>query len=769
MENSGLKISSGDNYYSSVIKMKDFNKSFDESLDNLIVRAEELNKTKITLSLDSKSFEQNLKKAKKNFKKTGDEASKMALEMAQTKYDNFNNNLKLVSENAQQAEKNIFNFSNAKSKADNKVDNKASDKEIEEAKEGLTKMAVDSGAKLVGAMISSSTNSSTGKFANSMLSGAVSGASLGTAIAPGIGTAIGAGIGLITGGINAIADDIAEKDEVFKSTVFSSVENMEKENQQKLAPGVAVSTQRQADEARFENLFRSEAKDSGEAAKLAEDYQNSLVSLANQSPYSYEELSKMTTMLKSNGYTATEGDNNIIDELKRIGNVSSALKWSESERNNAATILATMKSTDKVDENSMKTFENQGLPVIDYLVDHYKKKDNEAGGEKTNDQIREEVMAQIKEGSLSGSEFAEVISDSLDKNFNGKDGVSPKDYAALVSNLADIDKDIAEQRGLGFTDARTDTLEEKEKLYTGALGEEMKNVEYSRGRKEAALENTRDELEMRALSAVLLGEDLNSGKGPKFSEHNTTELNSLKEQYQSLDSVSDDGERDSLRVDITDKIAMIVEAEYNGSEVAQEQLESQIEMRDYTANIFAQNEDYYSRSLKLLNSISGRGGYVDILTETEEPAGDKAYPLDGETVESNNAAYNSYGEGFVAEAAWGLPYIPYDNYPVNLHEGERVLTASENREYSSMKNKGVSGGFTSADILGVSYIPKELYAQYVGAGVYSGGSSSTDYSVGDRNSAIKITGNTFNVREEADINKIASQLAAELKRAQMIT
>ncbi|MNP75747.1 hypothetical protein D3C76_1728560 [compost metagenome] len=55
-----------------------------------------------------------------------------------------------------------------------------------------------------------------------------------------------------------------------------------------------------------------------------------------------------------------------------------------------------------------------------------------------------------------------------------------------------------------------------------------------------------------------------------------------------------------------------------------------------------------------------------------------------------------------------------------LHKGERIMTASDNREFSSQ------GG---------------------GAG------------------AISITGNTFNVRQESDIDAIARALAREIKAA----
>jgi len=68
----------------------------------------------------------------------------------------------------------------------------------------------------------------------------------------------------------------------------------------------------------------------------------------------------------------------------------------------------------------------------------------------------------------------------------------------------------------------------------------------------------------------------------------------------------------------------------------------------------------------------------------------------------------------------GISNVPYDGYQISAHKGERLLTAQESKEFNEGKGNSIG--------------------------------------------KISITGNTFNVREESDIEKVAMQLAKLMER-----
>lgn len=147
--------------------------------------------------------------------------------------------------------------------------------------------------------------------------------------------------------------------------------------------------------------------------------------------------------------------------------------------------------------------------------------------------------------------------------------------------------------------------------------------------------------------------------------------------------------------------------------------------------------------------------------------------------------------------ALGLSYVPRDNYKANLHEGERVLTRVENREYTKMlsRPKRANDPYTTtmerpiADSAapyfspneqgnyrmlldgshanGISYVPKNDYK----ANLHEGERVLTKQENRDYTKAgavqgkgdVIITGNTFNVRNDSDIDAIGEKILMRLQ------
>ncbi|MFJ8262351.1 phage tail tape measure protein [Rummeliibacillus sp. NPDC094406] len=95
-----------------------------------------------------------------------------------------------------------------------------------------------------------------------------------------------------------------------------------------------------------------------------------------------------------------------------------------------------------------------------------------------------------------------------------------------------------------------------------------------------------------------------------------------------------------------------------------------------------------------------------------------------------NYAPQNYGGLNLPGHKSGLARVPYDNYVARLHSGERVLTKVENDRYNGTLRRETTGGTT------VNNHKNEF--------------------------SISFSGSTFNVREEADIRKIATVIASEI-------
>lgn len=96
-------------------------------------------------------------------------------------------------------------------------------------------------------------------------------------------------------------------------------------------------------------------------------------------------------------------------------------------------------------------------------------------------------------------------------------------------------------------------------------------------------------------------------------------------------------------------------------------------------------------------------GRINSAAQSFEDAAAHLYGSIGSSV-YGNAASSLYGRHAHAN---GIPFVPRDNYPSQLHYGERVLTKQENEEYS--RGSG-NGGNTTINIQTVAQSPAQTAA-----------------------------------------------------------
>lgn len=253
--------------------------------------------------------------------------------------------------------------------------------------------------------------------------------------------------------------------------------------------------------------------------------------------------------------------------------------------------------------------------------------------------------------------------------------------------------------GEGYYAERNQGIADQIAAYGGELGEALAEANRAMGAGRAAMENLADRYTQEALSSVLTGSETSL----QWSDDNAQRLQELGTLYQEAmaDYEAGNTEAGALVETYVEEARALAEAQYDSSEAAMGVAEAE---KDLITSI---NE----------NTAALRGWRGDYDVSQALTQGRENGSTDEDTYIPGDWGYNADLDPTLQKRAVGIDYVPYDNFPALLHQGERVQTAVEARSQQRVP-------------------------------------------------AITITGNSFSIREDADVDRVASALLQKIELAE---
>lgn len=463
---------------------------------------------------------------------------------------------------------------------------------------------------------------------------AISGGIAGFSVAGPAGAAWGAALGAASGAISGGTSILSERDNSFKDYYNGLYDTVNAGTDEMVEGGSTIAGSREQTRKAFIHRFGDEEQ--------ADAYLAEVKTLAAGTNYDYDEIVGYSKSLL-NSYRPEE----VFGVLQSLSDATAGLSLSTSDVNMMISGLSRMRTTGKATQEYLNYFSERGVDVYQALA-------NATGADKS------QIAGMVTKGQISGETAARAILDFIDKTFGGLSGDLMSTYDAINANLEDVISNLSAAGGEGYNEIRKSGLAEDVAAFSGALGEAMEEMNRIAGENRAYLDNLSGRYQREATAAVLLGEQTSL-----FTPEDQEKLNQLRADFLQAKAAYDAGDQSAgLELESYQEIAeTIATAAYESSDQYKKLKETEMEqldaIRDNTAKLEASTLAYReaqerSKGLgsKLLDDV-----YANLVRQG--------------LVVDKNADSNRH--------AFGLNRVPYDDYPALLHEGERVLTASEAR------------------------------------------------------------------------------------------
>ena len=675
MPDVSIAISAQDSYSSAIKSMAQITKSFSKDMDEMEGKLSQLNKNRYSLKMDLREAQKKLSDAEKQFQKTKKAKDELARDDAQANFDRIQRNLALVTKGAREAENQMKKTGEAFRKVDNQGGSGSFGKNIVNA------LAVTGAGNIISGLAQNAANTlassiggdAGGALFSSALSSAFSGAAIGSAILPGLGTALGAAAGTVVGLISGGIQNFEKKDDAFKSYYGGLYSSAGERHAAELESGSGIASGRETDLISFSTLFGSR--------ETANTYLSGLVNMANTTPFLYDDLTAMSKTLATLGYDAKS----ILPVLSTIGDAGAALGMSTSDMTTVAQALGRMKSSDKATLEYLNILNDRGIGAVGMLA--------EAKGKSQG-----EIYDMISKGQIAGTEAVEIILSALTDGFSGAMEEQSKTFAGRSSTLEGWEQEMANAQGEAYNTLRSEGKQRQIDYYAG-ITDELSGLNAMIGAGEAAQENLKEQYLREAMTTLLTGTG-----GSLYEGEQAETLARLHEEYTALEAAFQDAsEEEKITLgEKADSLKSQAEALAEGAFGASDKMQ---EVRDVELDLIS--------AIRENTKALGEAAYLGDYEKQQELS--KGRGLNGNV--TADSSYRSLRERDFGPHAYGLDYVPYDNFPALLHQGERVLTASQAR-------------------------------------------------AADRGMGVNVTfSGPVTVREEADLDRLAAKLAANVVRA----